>query len=90
MIKPRIDLSAWNIQINTDRLMKDIQSYLMTALQQAEDKLIEIMSQEIDIGPSGRKNWRDDIKKDLHRVYENVTNDAITIGVGLDYAEGTY
>lgn len=40
-------------------------------------------------GAPGDPEWRNEIDRDLHRLYEKLAGDLLEIGVGAEYSEGT-
>ena len=69
--------------------MRDIIPYLKQALDAAEEQLIEFMQEAIDETSTAPKNWREQLKNDLHHVSDEVLNNQIKYSTGVDYAEGT-
>ena len=69
------------LSINTDALIRDIFRYYLKALNRAEDRLIELMRQEIQKtthgGAPGKPEWRNQISAMLKEVSREVTADYI-------------
>lgn len=60
---------------------------MLRALKDAEQRLIELMQQEImntvhGDGP-GKPDWRNEISESLDEVFEEVTDNYIKVGVGV-------
>lgn len=85
----------YKLSINTDALIRDIFRYYLKALDRAEDRLIELMRQEIQKtthgGAPGKPEWRNQISAMLKEVSREVTADYIKAEVGLsDKVLGTF
>lgn len=84
--------AVWSI--NQKRMLSQIKAYYVKALQDAEDKLIEIMRDQVGVtiygGGPGKPEWRSLIQKEIRRVYKDVAESYIELGVGLPYNEGSW
>lgn len=78
-----------SISLDTAAVIESIQNHLISALDQAEDKLIELMKQEIQKtvhgnGP-GKPSWRNSVSNMLKETYRDVARGYIEVGVGLPH-----
>lgn len=74
--------------------MKQIRDYYVQSLSKAEDKLIELMREQINQinhsagGGHGAPEWESAVKASVHKVYRDIADNYIESGVGIDYREG--
>ena len=85
----KLELKLNKIVIDRDAAIKDMIPYFRKALDRAEQELIALMAQAIDETSTAPHKWRDELKKDLKHVSEEVLENQITYSTGVDYAKGT-
>lgn len=77
------------LSLNGSALYSALENYYVDALQRAEDKLIEIMREEIQRttngGAPGKPSWRNEISSMLRETYRVVANGYIEAEVGVPY-----
>lgn len=75
------------LSLNIDATLDAIKSHYIEAMQKAEDKLIQIMREEIQQttykDAPGKPEWRNQISDMLQEVYRDITDDSIECNVGL-------
>lgn len=76
-----------SLSVNVAAVNAQIQAYLIEAMEQAEDKLIELMREEIQKttygGAPGKPTWRDEISDMLKEEYRAITNQYMEFEVGV-------
>ena len=86
------DSVVWTVDYK--RMEKQIKDYYVHVLEQAEDKLIELMRDQVNVtiygGGPGKPEWRSLVQKEIRRVYRDVAENYIESGVGLPYNEGSW
>lgn len=89
---------VYQYQLDPETLKERLRPYLIDAMERASDTLLRAM--KIDVhkkthvgrtgkGAPGDPSWRDELDKDLRRLYNRYADDVLEIGVGADYGEGT-
>lgn len=84
-----LNLKLNKIEIDTQGVISSMMPYLKSALDKAEEKLIDLMKKAIDETSSAPKNWRNALKNDLHHVSEEILGTQINYIAGVEYAEGS-
>lgn len=80
-----------NIHFNEEVAIDIIRNYLIQALDAVSDRLLDIMQQEVATSVSaGRTAWQDEMYDDLKEVCREVTDDFLSVKVGLDYKAGSH
>ena len=84
--------AQWSV--NTDRMVKQIRNHYVKCLRAAEDKLAELLRNQIPErvvgeGP-GDPAWIPKIQASVRTLYRDIADSYIEIGVGLPYKEGSY
>lgn len=85
----KFELKLNSISLNPVKTVRDMKPWLIKALGEAEKLLIEFMQEAIDETSTAPERWRDQLKKDLHHVSEEVADNYIRYYTGVDYAQGT-
>ena len=84
-----IELNLNKIKIDTSKLHRLLLPIIVQALEASQEKLIELMEQEIDNTSSAPHDWREELKRDLQRVEEIFANDYVEYKIGPGcYQEG--
>lgn len=90
-----------NVRVNTAKLKQKLQPYLIKAMEAATDELLKAMQINVHtvtgIGKTGKggpgdPEWRNELDRDLKKLYLQVSNDMIESAVGASggYGEGSY
>lgn len=61
--------------------------YIRAALDVAEDRLIEIIKEEIDLVSGSPHEWRDILKAHIKHIREEITGDVLRYQIGPGYSE---
>ena len=81
------DTVVWSV--NTKGIIKGIQDHLVKTMQRLENKLIELMREEVKkidhkgTGGHGAPEWERDVLKAIRVVYRDIANNYIESGVGI-------
>lgn len=78
------------ISLDTAGVMAAIRPYIESALNVAEETLLELMKNEVNLNNDTRHVWKAEIVSDLKHVRTEFTGDTITYYAGLDYASGSW
>lgn len=75
--------------LNVTEVNRLIQNHLIQAMEQAEDKLIELMRQEIEKTTHGqapgKPSWRKEVSSLLRETYRLITSSYMEFEVGVPY-----
>ena len=86
-----------DVKYNSARAMSKLQPYLVAALEAATDELLKQMQILVhtvtDVGATGKgapgdPEWRNEIDRELKKLYVEVTKNAIEGAVGVSYSSG--
>lgn len=86
-----------DVKYNSARAMSKLQPYLVAALEGATDELLKQMQILVhtvtDVGATGKgapgdPEWRNEIDRELKKLYVEVTKNAIEGAVGVSYSSG--
>lgn len=84
---------------DANKLKQGLRPYLIEALNKASDEMLKRMKIHVhDVtyrgrtgkGAPGDPQWRDEIDRDLHKIYAAFTDDFLEVGVGADYSDDFY
>lgn len=90
-----------DIKVNMAKVKQKLQPYLIKAMEAATDELLKAMQINVhtvtNVGKTGKgapgdPAWRNELDRDLKKLYLEVSNDIIESAVGADngYGEGSY
>ena len=83
----RFELKLNKITLDVDGVKKAMMPYIRKALDAAEDRLIDVMREEIDMVSGSPHEWRDLLKAHIKHIREEIVGDVIRYYVGPGYPE---
>lgn len=89
MVRLQIKLDLKKMTMDGNAAVNALMPYFRMALDEAENKLIEMMTKEIDATSSAPREWRESLKEDIHHISEEISNSRIQYNVGVNYAQGS-
>lgn len=90
--------AAYKYALDPVRLKAGLRPYLIDAMNRASDELLKCMRINVhtvtDVGRTmkgapGDPEWRNEVDRDLKKLYANYTDNYLEVGVGADYGEGS-
>ena len=91
--------SAFSYRYDINKLKAGLRPYLIDAMNKASDELLKRMKINVHevtyVGKTGKgapgdPAWRDEVDRDLRKLYERYADDILEVGVGADYSEDRY
>ena len=73
----RFQLKLNKITMNAAGVKNSMMPYIRAALDVAEDRLIEIIKEEIDLVSGSPHEWRDILKAHIKHIREEITGDVL-------------
>lgn len=73
--------------MNAAGVKNSMMPYIRAALDVAEDRLIEIIKEEIDLVSGSPHEWRDILKAHIKHIREEITGDVLRYQIGPGYSE---
>lgn len=89
---------VYQYQLDATKLKEGLRPYLIDAMDRASDALLRAMKinvhERTHVGRTGKgapgdPAWRNELDRDLRKLYERYVDEVLEIGVGADYGEGT-
>lgn len=73
--------------MDAEGVKNSMMPYIRMALDAAEDRLIEIIKEEIDLVSGSPHEWRDILKAHIKHIREEIAADVLKYQIGPGYAE---
>lgn len=83
----RFELKLNKITLDAAGVKKDMMPYIRKAMDAAEDRLIDVIREEIDLVSGSPHEWRDILKAHIKHIREEIAGDVIKYYVGPGYPE---
>lgn len=83
----KFELKLNKISLNTAGVRNAMKPYIIKALDVAEDQLIEVIREEIDLVSGSPGEWRKMLKAHIKHIREEISKDVIRYFVGPGYAD---
>ena len=89
---------AYKYQMDISRLKAGLRPYLIEAMNRASDELLKCMKINVhkvtDVGRTmkgapGDPEWRNEVDRDLRKLYANYADNYLEVGVGADYKDAS-
>lgn len=83
----RFELKLNKITMDAAGVKNSMLPYIRKALDVAEDRLIDIIREEIDLVSGSPHEWRDILKAHIKHIREEITGDVLRYYIGPEYSE---
>lgn len=83
----KFELKLYKLSLDVDGVKKAMMPYIRAAMDEAEERFIEIIRSEIDLVSGSPHAWRDLLKSDIKHIRDEVEADVIRYYVGPEYQD---